>query len=38
MALALAMKDRGKPMLTVDDPANDNLLGFAEKVQAGAGK
>jgi predicted Rossmann fold nucleotide-binding protein DprA/Smf involved in DNA uptake len=38
LALALALRERGKPVLTVDDPANEPLLGFAAKVQVGAGK
>jgi hypothetical protein len=35
LALALALRDCGKPLLTVDDPANETLLGFAAKVQVG---
>ena len=37
LALALAMRDCGTPMMTVDDPANEALLGFAETVRAGTG-
>ena len=36
LALALALRDRGTPVLTVDDPANDTLLEFAAKFQVGA--
>jgi hypothetical protein len=32
LALALALRDSEKHLLTVDDPANENLLGFAAKV------
>jgi len=35
---AAALRDCGKPLLTVDDPANDTLLGFAARIQVGAGK
>jgi predicted Rossmann fold nucleotide-binding protein DprA/Smf involved in DNA uptake len=38
LALAMELRDEGKPMLTVDDPANAHLLGFATKVQIGARK
>ena len=37
LALAMALRDCGKPLLTVDDPANETLLGFAAKVQVGGG-
>ena len=36
LTLALALRDCGKPLLTVDDPANETLLGFAAKFQVGA--
>jgi predicted Rossmann fold nucleotide-binding protein DprA/Smf involved in DNA uptake len=35
LALAMALRECGKPLLTVDDPANETLLGFAAKVQVG---
>ena len=38
LALAVALRDCGRPMLTVDDPANEHLLEFAAKVQIGARK
>jgi hypothetical protein len=38
LALVLALRDCGKPLLTVDDPANEPLLGFAAKVQVREGK
>ncbi|MSV35552.1 MAG: hypothetical protein EXQ47_08150 [Bryobacterales bacterium] len=37
LALAIALRDRGKPLLTLDDPANEAFLGFAAKVQVGTG-
>ena len=36
--LALALRDCGRPLLTVDDPANEILLGFAAKIQVRCGK
>ncbi|MGD0498576.1 MAG: hypothetical protein ABSC23_09095 [Bryobacteraceae bacterium] len=36
LGLALALRDCGKLLLTVDDPANETLLRFAEKVQLAA--
>jgi predicted Rossmann fold nucleotide-binding protein DprA/Smf involved in DNA uptake len=37
LALAMELRGCGKPLLTVDDPANEHLLGFAAKVHVGAG-